>query len=129
VYICAGSKVRRPIKKVQNFNENNVENVNQWIENNFYPGDKYPEQAEKVPKKKFNENEQFHRNTVSQSETTVKKEESNTPSDSVVQHTNIDRNHQQEIHSDNNVDTINKPSELNVRPWCYNLILLLHSYR
>ena len=114
VYICAGSKVRRPIKKVQNFNENNVENVNQWIENNFYPGDKYPEQAEKVPKKKFNENEQFHRNTVSQSETTVKKEESNTPSDSVVQHTNIDRNHQQEIHSDNNVDTINKPSELNV---------------
>ncbi|CAC5420115.1 unnamed protein product [Mytilus coruscus] len=53
VYVCAASKVRMKRKKAPPVDKQRVENVNQWIENNLYPSEKYPQQGEKVAKKKF----------------------------------------------------------------------------
>lgn len=55
VYVCAGSKVRRKRNPVQNIDGSNTDIINQWIANNLYPGDKYPEKGDKIANFKFTE--------------------------------------------------------------------------
>ncbi|XP_071158612.1 uncharacterized protein [Mytilus edulis] len=59
VYVCAASKVRMKRKKAPPVDKQKVENVNQWIENNLYPSEKFPQQGEKVANKKFVDTNQF----------------------------------------------------------------------
>ncbi|XP_052061470.1 extracellular matrix-binding protein ebh-like isoform X2 [Mytilus californianus] len=65
VYVCAASKVRMKRKKAPPVDKQRVENVNQWIENNLYPSEKYPQQGEKVANKKFVDSNQFGQNDES----------------------------------------------------------------
>ncbi|XP_063444872.1 uncharacterized protein LOC134725177 isoform X2 [Mytilus trossulus] len=62
VYVCAASKVRMKRKKAPPVDKQKAENVNQWIENNLYPSEKFPQQGEKVANKKFVDSNQFSQN-------------------------------------------------------------------